>query len=338
LSDTHAHAGPETNGHRITEHHLAHLHPGTIYTKGLHEVGDGCFAWLEPDGSWGWSNAGLIAGDGASVLVDTLFDVPLTRNMLEGMAKVTTTKPISTVFNTHSNGDHWFGNQLLADREIIASAAAAAEMPDAGPERLVALCGLPGATGDFAREIFGPFDWSDCTPTPANRTFSGRLDLTVGGVDVQLFELGPAHTAGDTVAWVPSTKTLYAGDLLFIGGTPIIWAGPLSHWVEACDFMLGLEPEYVVPGHGPVTDAGGIRAVRDYLTYVDAEARKAYEEGKSAEQAIESFDLGDFGVLAEHGRIAQNVLSVYYELDASTRRRDVLEVFTEIARLEGFKD
>ena len=48
------------------------------YSRGLHELGDGCFAYLQPDGSWGWSNAGLIVGDGASVLVDTLFDLPLT--------------------------------------------------------------------------------------------------------------------------------------------------------------------------------------------------------------------------------------------------------------------
>jgi len=48
------------------------------YTKGLHELGDGCYAYLQPDGSWGWSNAGLVVGDGASLLVDTLFDLRLT--------------------------------------------------------------------------------------------------------------------------------------------------------------------------------------------------------------------------------------------------------------------
>lgn len=337
MSATHGAAGPDTNFHELKDVHFDHLHPGTIYTKGLHEVGDGCFAWLEPDGSWGWSNAGLVTGEGVSILVDTLFDVPLTRNMLDGMKKVTDDHPISTVFNTHFNGDHWYGNQLLSDREIIASAAAAEEMPEQTPDRLIALRELPGPVGDFAREIFSPFDWTDCEPTLPNRTFDSRLDLDIGGTEVQLIKLGPAHTAGDTIAWVPSTKTLYAGDLLFIGGTPIIWAGPLSNWVKACDFMLELEPEFVVPGHGPVTDTGGIRAVRDYLTFVDTETRKRFESGMSAEDAINDIDLGDFGKLAEHGRLAQNVLSVYYELDDSTRRRDLLEVIAEIGRLEGFK-
>lgn len=306
------------------------------YTKGLHEIGDGCFAWLEPDGSWGWSNAGLVVGDGASILVDTLFDVPLTRNMLEGMEKVTSTNPITTLLNTHSNGDHWFGNQLLADREIIASQAAYDEMPDAGPERLEALRKLPGPTGDFAREIFAPFDWSGFERTLPTRTFDGRLDLDVGGVEVQLIEVGPAHTAGDTIAYVPSADTIFTGDILFIGGTPIIWAGPLSNWVQACDTMLELGANRIVPGHGPITDRSGITAVRDYLTFVDEQARKRHAAGMSAEDAIRDIGLGKYGELAEHGRIAQNVLAVYYELEPEMEKVDVLTVFGKIAELEGF--
>jgi glyoxylase-like metal-dependent hydrolase (beta-lactamase superfamily II) len=308
------------------------------YTKGLHEIGDGCFAWLEPDGSWGWSNAGLVAGDGASILVDTLFDVPMTRNMLEGMKAVTATRPITTVLNTHSNGDHWFGNQLLKDSEIIASSAALAEMPNALPPLLEALRGLPGPTGDFAREIFAPFDWSGFETTLPNRTFDGRLDLDIGGVEVQLIELGPAHTAGDTIAYVPSAHTIFTGDLLFIGGTPIIWAGPLSNWVKACDVMLGLDADRIVPGHGPITDRDGIRQVRDYLTFVDGQARARFDAGMTAEEAMTDIALGEYGKWAEHGRIAQNVLAVYYELDPSLPHVDVLTVFGKIAELEGFTE
>ncbi|MDT5044256.1 MAG: hypothetical protein QOG75_109, partial [Mycobacterium sp.] len=51
------------------------------YTKGLHEIADGVWAWLAPDGSWGWSNAGLVEGDGRTLLVDTLFDLKLTGEM-----------------------------------------------------------------------------------------------------------------------------------------------------------------------------------------------------------------------------------------------------------------
>ncbi len=307
------------------------------YERGLEELGENCFAWLEPDGSWGWSNAGLITGDGVSMLVDTLFDVPLTRNMLSGMKSITDSKPISTLLNTHSNGDHWFGNQLLKDREIISSAAALAEMPDAGPERLTALMQMPGGIGDFAREIFSPFNWDDFEATLPNRTFSGRLDLDVGGTQVQLLELGPAHTTGDVVAYVPASKTLFTGDLLFIGGTPIAWAGPIKNWVDACDLMMSLDVDFIVPGHGPVTDKAGVQSVRDYLTFVEREAKARFEAGMSADEAIMDIALGGYGEIPEHGRIAQNVLNIYYELDPSMERQDVLSVFSKIGELEGFR-
>ncbi len=68
---------------------------------------------------------------------------------------------------------------------------------------------------------------------------------------------------------VPDAATVYTGDILFIGGTPIVWAGPLSNWIDACDLMLGMDVDTVVPGHGPVTDKAGVTTVRDYLAFVD---------------------------------------------------------------------
>ena len=88
------------------------------YERGLHELGDGLYAYLQPDGTWGWSNAGLITVDGESLIVDTLFDLRLTRAMLDAMRPVTERSPIAQAMNTHGNGDHWFGNQLVKDAEI----------------------------------------------------------------------------------------------------------------------------------------------------------------------------------------------------------------------------
>ena len=103
----------------------------TEFTLGLHDVGDGCLAYLQPDGGWGWSNAGLIVGDGQSMLVDTLFDLRLTARMLDTMDAHTSRAPIVTVVNTHANGDHCYGNSEATARfdgvEIVASSAAASE-------------------------------------------------------------------------------------------------------------------------------------------------------------------------------------------------------------------
>ena len=100
------------------------------YSLGLHEVGDGLHAYLQPDGGWGWSNAGLIVGDGVSLLVDTLFDLRLTAAMLDSMSPLTTAAPVASVVNTHANGDHCYGNSEVTRRwsgaEIVASTATAA--------------------------------------------------------------------------------------------------------------------------------------------------------------------------------------------------------------------
>ena len=99
------------------------------YTKGLHDLGNGCLAYLQPDGGWGWSNAGLIVDGGENLLVDTLFDLELTREMLDQMRdKVPSASKIKTLVNTHANGDHTFGNQLVAGAEIITTEQTAEEM------------------------------------------------------------------------------------------------------------------------------------------------------------------------------------------------------------------
>ena len=109
------------------------------YERGLHELGDGLYAYLQPDGGWGWSNAGLITAGGTSLLVDTLFDLNLTRDMLDAMAPVTDANPIAQAFNTHGNGDHWFGNALLPDGIPIVASAAAIEDMHAAPAAAVNL-------------------------------------------------------------------------------------------------------------------------------------------------------------------------------------------------------
>lgn len=306
------------------------------YVKGCHRLTGRCAAWLVPDGTWGWSNAGLITGDGESLLVDTLFDVPNTKEMLDGLGDLTKNSPITKVVNTHANGDHWFGNQLVADAQIIASEPTAEEMRTNGPDMISGLLQQPGATGKFARHIFAPFDFDSVTATPASRTFTDELALDVGGIRVEVSNLGPAHTAGDSVVLVPDEGVLYAGDLLFIGGTPITWAGPVSNWIAACDRMLAMDVRFIVPGHGPVTDKDGVRAVRDYLEWVRAEAAQRHERGMSPEDAMRDISLGRFAELDERGRIAQNVLAVYYELDPALERVDTREVFRRIAELEGF--
>jgi 2-keto-4-pentenoate hydratase/2-oxohepta-3-ene-1,7-dioic acid hydratase in catechol pathway/glyoxylase-like metal-dependent hydrolase (beta-lactamase superfamily II) len=246
------------------------------YTRGLHKVADKVWAWTLPDGGYGWSNAGLVVGDGASLLVDTLFDLALTREMLTAMKPITDHAPITDALITHSNGDHTHGNQLF-DRSvrIIAAKGTAEEIAHGMAPEMLAMAqtaNLGPIATPYARDRFGHFDFSGIKLRNADQTFDHDLTIAVGGRQIDLLNLGPAHTAADSVVHVPDAGVLFGGDLLFIGCTPIVWAGPIANWVTACDVMIALDAPTVVPGHGPVTDPDGIRAVRGYLVHVAGQA------------------------------------------------------------------
>ena len=304
------------------------------YTLGLHELSNGCHAYLQPDGGWGWSNAGLIVGEGASLLVDTLFDLKITQKMLDTMAHATEKAPISTVVNTHANGDHCYGNQLLSGKEIIASAATAHEMSEVPPAMLAALNSAPGEVGDLFRHFFGEFDFEGIEPTLPTKTFTGKHSVTVGGRVVELVEVGPAHTAGDTLVFVPDARTVYTGDILFIGGTPIVWAGPLDNWIAACDLICSSDVEHIVPGHGPLTDKAGVTAIRDYLAYVQDEATERFNGGMDAWDAARDIALNGFAEWGEFGRLAVNVDTVYRTLSGAHKSPDVVEQFRRMYAME----
>ena len=308
------------------------------YSRGLQEIGDGLYAYLQPDGSWGWSNAGLIADGEATLLVDTLFDLKLTEDMLAAMRDaVPAAKQIGTVVNTHANGDHTFGNQLVQGARIIASEKTVEEMTEAPPELLAGMVEQApnlGQLGAYVARIFGPFEFRGITLTPPSETFSGSHTLRVGGKEVCLVELGPAHTGGDTVVHVPGDRTLYTGDILFHGGHPIAWAGPLSNWVAACESILAMDVDVIVPGHGPLADKAAVREVRDYLRYVDEEARERHARGMTPLQAAKDIALGRWAGWSEGERLVVNVANVYAEIDGA--EMNVVELFGAMAELDGF--
>src|SRR6185312_8222559 len=167
-----------------------------------------------------------------SLLVDTLFDLKLTGEMLATMRRsLPAAAEIDMLVNTHANGDHCYGNQLVGEARIIASARTAEEMLEMPPENMATLlkhAPFLGEMGEFASRIFGSFDFENITAVLPNETFEGRLDLRVGSKDVSLLEVGPAHTNGDTLVYVPGDRVGFSGDILFIEGHPFICAGPVG--------------------------------------------------------------------------------------------------------------
>lgn len=308
------------------------------YTKGLKDIGNGLYAWLQPDGGWGWSNAGLIRDGEASLLVDTLFDMALTRDMLDAMEDATgiAAGKIGTIVNTHANGDHCHGNGCCPQAEIIASEASAKEMAEVPPATLAmfkAAGAKLGPAGAYFADIFAPFDFGNVDERMPTKTFSGEMALKVGDKDVRLIEVGPAHTGGDVLVHVPGEKAVYTGDILFIDGTPLMWAGPVRNWIAACEKIIAMDVDVIVPGHGPVTDKAGVRRVADYLAFVDREARLRFDGGLSVRDAALDIALGDFARWGDAERIAVNVDSLYREYRGDGVVTPVIELFGLMAEV-----
>lgn len=289
------------------------LHAGPPqFEGGLAEVGPGVHAWLQPNGLLGESNAALVVGAEESLLVDTLWDPRLARRMLDAMTPLTAEAPIGTVVNTHSDGDHWWGNQELPGAEIVATEAAADLMAAQSPAEMKRFRALAGALrlagsapipyprrGEIASiaayvsEALEPFAFGEVRLVPPTRTFTGELSLEVGGREVRLLEVGPAHTAGDLIVWIPDARIAIAADILFVGVTPIMWTGPLEGWVRALDRLLELGAERLVPGHGPVCGPNEVRRLIDYWDWLDQATGGRLDAGESPAVLARDLVLGE---------------------------------------------
>ena len=305
------------------------------YVKGLQEVGDGLYAYLQPDGGWGWSNAGLVVDGEHTLLVDTLFDLALTETMLRSMRDaVPAAARIDTLVNTHANGDHCYGNQLVGGARIVASERTAAEMTELPPAAMAALVEQApkmGELGAFFLHCFGAFDFVGIDLALPEQTFNGELTMQVGDRRLELIEVGPAHTRGDTLVHAPSERVLFSGDILFSQAHPIAWAGPVSNWIAACDRILAMDVEVIVPGHGPLAGPGAVRELKAYFEYLYSEARTRHAAGMTALQAARSISLERWADWGEAERLVVNIDNIYRELSGDPEPLNPLSAFEQMA-------
>ena len=211
------------------------------------------------------------------------------------------------------------GNQLLPQSvRIVAAEETAEEMHhEPPPEMMIAtqIADVGPVLTRFMRDRFTPFDFSGIRLRFADQTFEGSMTLDVGGREVRVLNLGPAHTHGDSIVHVPDAGVVYTGDLLFIGCTPIVWGSPISNWIKACDTIIGLDASAIVPGHGPVTDADGVRAVQSYFRFVTEQADAAHAKGLDFKAAAFGIDLGEYSTWLDSERVVVNIYQRYREID-----------------------
>ncbi|MBN2192527.1 MAG: MBL fold metallo-hydrolase [Polyangiaceae bacterium] len=336
------------------------------FTRGPHRIAPGIYAYLQPRGSWGQSNAGLIVDGERSLLIDTLFDRQHTAAMLAALREVEpATANLDWVINTHANGDHCWGNDLVRGARILTSRACAEEMRELPPHRLAllmrvarvlaalgpvgrglgTLCDALGlaragallAASSYVVRAFGEFDFRGIELVLPTDTFSGDRELSIGSRRVELWEVGPAHTRGDVVVFVPDARVLFAGDLLFANAHPLLWEGPVSRWRAACERILDADVEVIVPGHGRLCDRAAVVSLRDYLDWLWTAAQRRFDAGlgvmAAARELATELEVGPFAGWAEPERVVVNVAACYRERTGTPHGDDTIAQFGAMARL-----
>jgi cyclase len=257
----------------------------------LREVSDGVFAYVQLDGSWGLNNTGFFVGSDGVVVIDTCFTERRSRAFVDAVRTVTD-RPLRTLVNTHHHGDHTHGNWLLPDATIVGHELCRRAVIE---------------SGHAAAGLFPGVEWGEIPITPPFLTFRDRLSIHVDDLSMELQFQGPAHTTNDVIAWVPERRLLFAGDLVFNGGTPFVVMGSVAGSIAAVRRLQELGAETIVPGHGDVCGPEVLQDQLDYLAFVQEVAREAVASGTSALDAARAADLGRFASWHDVERLVGNL-------------------------------
>ena len=210
-------------------------------------------------------NTGIIIGDDAVLVADTQATPAMAADVIRRIREVTD-KPIQYVVLTHYHAVRVLGASAYQAEQIIASQ----DTYDLIVERGEA--DKASEIGRFPR-LFSNVETVPPGMTWPTMTFTGKMTLWLGKLEVQLLQLGRGHTKGDTVVWLPGEKTLLSGDLVEFDATPYAGDAYFQDWPQTLSNIAALQPQALVPGRGPALkgDAqvqAGLDATRSFISDV----------------------------------------------------------------------
>jgi cyclase len=266
----------------------------------LSEVAQGVLAYVQPDGSWMINNTGAIVGRSGVVLVDTTSTEPRNRRLLAAVAERSGDLPLRTLVNTHHHGDHTFGNWLMPPGVTIVGHRLCREE--------VLRAGL------LVTALFPDADYGGLQVVPPTLTFEDSLTLHVDDTVVEVIWFGPAHTLGDSVAWLPREGVVFTGDLVFHGAHPFLAEGCLANYPRALERVRELDARVLVPGHGPLAGPTVLDDLLAYAEWLGELARDGFSRGRKPIEVARGADLGRFSDWHEGERLVGNLERAYSEL------------------------
>lgn len=320
----------------------------------MHQVSDHCFAVINEKNRVCDANSGLI-NLGGGVVIDTQSDLAHARQMIEMFGKVWPAMP-KRVINTHEDADHVWGNQLFVGAEIIAHRSVPERMKQvAEPHesqkllhgvgrfltRLLLKTLHPGLAA-AGQQLLEDYNFDGIELALPTTLFDARYELNLEGKEVHLIYVGPCHQVGDTIIHLPEERVVFAGDVLFRQCTPMGWTGSYDKWFKCLDLLIELNPEVIVPGHGPLCGIEGAKEMKAYLQYVRDESRKCFDAGITSLEAAQRIEFGPYGEWRAPARLYMNVERAYREFrneppDAPWDSAATFDAIYELAKAKGIE-
>jgi glyoxylase-like metal-dependent hydrolase (beta-lactamase superfamily II) len=222
-------------------------------------------------------NTGVIIGDDAVMVLDTQATPAMAQDVIRRIREVTD-KPIKYVLLTHYHAVRVLGASAYQPEHIIASHDTLDLIRERGEQDKAS------EIGRFPR-LFRNVETVPAGLTWPTLTFSGKMTLWLGQLEVQLLQLGRGHTKGDTVAWLPQQKILFSGDLVEFDATPYAGDAYFKDWPQTLDNIAALKPEKLVPGRGaaltsPEQVQAGLAGTRSFIADVYASVQEGVAAGK----------------------------------------------------------
>jgi cyclase len=279
---------------------LGHAEPGAVQ-----KLATGVYVWQGDRDKREPANCMWVIFKDYVVVIDANF--PWAAREILTKIKATTDKPIRYVLNTHYHGDHSYGNSIFTD---IGAVIVNSEATD-GENR---------ASKGFAQWNDPAHSLSGAHQEYATITFSDRLVFDDGTQRVEMIRLGPAHSKGDSVAYLPKEKIVATGDLCVTWGFGNNVADPngsYAGWLSALDRMTAWNLTTVVPGHGAVAGPEALHQQKDYLAGMRAQVQQGISAGKTADQLATELDFHKYGFIASDAPAnAVSVRAMYRHLTA----------------------
>jgi glyoxylase-like metal-dependent hydrolase (beta-lactamase superfamily II) len=227
-----------------------------------------------------YSNAGVIIGDRAVIVVDSLTNAAMTQILLAEIRRVTD-KPIRFLINTHSHFDHVYTNHLFPETTVIST--------HEGREQTKANRKVQGKHDALFSRLFPDVDLRGGRYALQDMSFSGSLSIYQGEREVRVLELGVGHSESDVVVHLPGEKIVFCGDVFLNGLPPLPGEGHVTQTIAHYKAIEALEAEIYVAGHGDPGSLADVRAQRTELESQFQHARECFEQDMSYDAALQAF-------------------------------------------------